>query len=273
MFKIPRWFRDKKTEKALKESENKRKAIFDQALGLICLLKPDGNVLEVNKLALEFSGIEVSSVLGALFWNTPWWSYSEELQAKIKDAIKKCALGEPSRFEVMYYDKCKNWCYMDFFLRPVKDEKDNVVYLVAVGQDITYFKKVEESLRLDSEVIRKINEGVIYILGNINLIMFTNDRFNEMFGYKDGELCGKYAGALFPPMGQETSEQTYERIVEVLNRRKVWKGELHNIRKNGTTFYSLTSIIPINSATHGKVWVGIYDDITNQKKMKTTEAK
>ena len=183
----------------------------------------------------------------------------------MKDAVIKCAVGEPGHLEAMYYDKGMNWCYMDLFLRPAKDEDGKIIYLTAMGHDITYLKKTEEALLLDSEVIRKIGEGIIYILGNVNLIMFTNDRLNEMFGYKSGELCGKYAGSLFPPMHGETSEQTYERVVEVLNRHKAWKGELHNIKKDGSRFYSLTSIIPIKSASHGKMWVGIYTDITERK--------
>ncbi|MDB9509946.1 ATP-binding protein, partial [Kamptonema animale CS-326] len=71
--------RDRKaTEAALKASEQRFRAIFDQAFQLIALVAPDGTLLEVNQTALDFGGITRVGVIGKPFWETPWWTGEKE---------------------------------------------------------------------------------------------------------------------------------------------------------------------------------------------------
>ena len=61
---------------ALRTSEQKFRAIFDQTFQLIGLTTPGGIMLEANQTALAFCGIGESEVLGRPFWETPWWAHS-----------------------------------------------------------------------------------------------------------------------------------------------------------------------------------------------------
>lgn len=134
----------KKVEEALRESERKIRALYDQTFQFIGLMTLDGTLIEANRTALEFSGIKLSDVLNKPFWQTPWWAHSLELQEKLRQAIKKVAKGEFLRFEVTHLDKDGVLRYVDFSLKPVKDESGKVVYMIPEGRDITEYKKAIE---------------------------------------------------------------------------------------------------------------------------------
>jgi PAS domain S-box-containing protein len=148
-------FRDiterKKTEEALRESEIKIRAIFDQTFQFIGLMNIDGVLIEANRTALEFSGIDSSSVLNKPFWQGPWWTHSPELQEKLRQSVEKAARGEFIRFEATHVAKDGMLHYVDFSLKPVKDETGKVIFLIPEGRDITERRKAEEELNIYRE--------------------------------------------------------------------------------------------------------------------------
>ena len=134
----------KKAETALLESERKFRAIFDQTFQFIGLMALDGTVLEVNKTALRFSGLEESDVVGRPFWETQWWAHSTELQEKLRAAVKMAAEGEFVRFETNHPAADGTLHFFDFSLKPVRDEAGNIVLLIPEGRDITERKEMEQ---------------------------------------------------------------------------------------------------------------------------------
>ena len=130
----------KKAEDVLRESERKMHTIFDETFQFIGLMTIDGTLIEANRALLKFSDIEASSVLNKPFWLGPWWSHSPELQEKLRQAVEKAALGEFIRFEATHVAKDGILHYVDFSLKPVKDETGKVIFLIPEGRDITEFK-------------------------------------------------------------------------------------------------------------------------------------
>lgn len=126
--------------------EHKYLALLDQTFEFIGLLTPDGTVLDVNRAAVEFSGVEKSDVVGKLFWETPWWSHSPEVRERLREAVKVAASGEFVRFETTHpaFDGSIHW--IDFSLNPFRNEKGEVVYLVPEGRDVTDLKRAQEAL-------------------------------------------------------------------------------------------------------------------------------
>lgn len=151
----------KKTEEDLRESERKIRALYDQTFQFIGLMTLDGTLIEANKTALEFSGIELSEVLNKPFWQTPWWTHSPQLQKKLRQAINKAAQGEFSRFEATHVSKDGTLHYIDFSLKPVKDENGKVIYMIPEGRDITARKDTEESLRKAYAKLQEIQDQLI----------------------------------------------------------------------------------------------------------------
>ena len=77
----------KQAEVALRASERKFRAIFDQTFQFIGLLTLDGTLIEANRAALRLIGVEEADVIGRAFWETPWWTHSIEEQGKLRTAI------------------------------------------------------------------------------------------------------------------------------------------------------------------------------------------
>ncbi len=103
-------------DEKIRESERKFHAVFDQAYQFVGLLSLDGRVLEANRTALAFGGVEEADVIGRPFWETPWWAHSPELQEKIRLAVQEAAKGELIRFEASYPAADGNFHHVDFSL-------------------------------------------------------------------------------------------------------------------------------------------------------------
>lgn len=147
----------KRVEAALRESEHKFRALFEQTFQFIALLKPDGMLLEINQAPLEFSRTEREAVVGRPLWEFPAWVATVELQKVAKEAITQAAAGHFVRSEVCIPDAQGTWTDFDFSVKPIRDEFGQVVLLIAEGRDITDRKRAEEQLRGSNERISLAN--------------------------------------------------------------------------------------------------------------------
>ncbi len=144
-------------ELALRESQQRFQAIFDQMYQFIGLLAPDGTLLEANQTALAFGGFEREDVVGRLFWETGWWNISAETQAQLKRAIAAASQGEFIRYEVQVQGADQQVITVDFSLRPVFNDQGQVVLLIPEGRDITQRKHIEQELQRTQNFLEQTN--------------------------------------------------------------------------------------------------------------------
>jgi len=129
-----------------KKLSEKIRAVFDQTFQFIGMMTVDGTLIEANKTAMEFSGIRESDCLGKPFWDTPWWTHSAEMQNKLRKAVTEAAEGKTVAFEATHATADGTIHYIDFSIKPFKDENGKVIFLIPEGRDITERKKMEETL-------------------------------------------------------------------------------------------------------------------------------
>ena len=120
-------------------------------------------------------------------------------------------------------------------------------------------------MRLHQEIIEHMAEGVFLIRSSDGLIVYTNPKFEEMFGYDSGELMGKHVSIVNAPT-DKSPEENAERINQRLKKRGNWIGEVYNIKKDGTRFWCRASVSTFNHPEFGEVWIAIHEDITQNKK-------
>jgi PAS domain S-box-containing protein len=132
---------------ALRASEQKFHAIFEQTFQFIGLLSTDGTVLAANHSALQFKGVKEDTVLGKLFWDTPWWTHSPQMQQRVHAAVQEAANGNLVRFEATHTAQDGSVHYIDFSIKPIIDSSGRVLQLIPEGRDITERKQAEEELR------------------------------------------------------------------------------------------------------------------------------
>jgi PAS domain S-box-containing protein len=181
-------------EQELIESEHKIRAVFDQTFQFIGLLSTDGFLLDTNRSAMNSGAPDVTQLLNRPFWEMPWWSHSPELQERIHSAVRSAALGTFVRFEALRIADSGTSLYFDVSIKPVKDEKGTIIFLIAESRDITDLKMTTQALLESENMYRAIfgNTGTAMALIEENtVISLINAEFEKMSGYTKEEVEGR----------------------------------------------------------------------------------
>lgn len=145
-------------------------------------------------------------------------------------------------------------------------DKDGKTFLIrSTVIDITELKQAEENLRLDSEMMRHMADGVALTRLKDGIIVQVNNHFAQMFGYAPEELIGEHISILNAPRLEKTPEETAEEIVTIIQQQGEWHGEIYNLKKDGTPFWCQVNISTFEHHQHGKVQVSARRDITEHK--------
>jgi PAS domain S-box-containing protein len=256
----------KQVEEALRESERRFHAIFDQTFQFIGLMAPDGTLMEANRSALSFAGIEETDVLGKPFWETPWWTHSSELQDRLRDAVSKAAAGEFIRFEATHPAGDGHLHHIDFSLKPVADAVGNVNLLIPEGRDITERKRAETALRENEEKYRTLLENLpqkIFYKNTELAYVSCNANYAEDLGITSEEIVGRTDFEFFPKELAEKYRADDRRVInsgraEEIEERYVHRGEERRVQTVKT---------PIEDDNGDVVGIlGIFWDITERKR-------
>lgn len=239
------------------------------------------------KLATEAANMgvwEYDLVNGTLIWGDSMFaiygvkpekfsaSYEEWRNSLLPEdvAAVDAALG-PALEEGKPFDICFRIRRGDGQVRTIRalaqahfDESGKAVRMVGINEDITERKGVEDLLRFHSETLLNLSEGVLLTRTDDGIIVFANPRFEQMFGYGSGEILGNHVSVVNAP-GESSPEKVATRIMSDLARTGKWRGEVQNIRKDGTTFWCHASVLTFDHPQFGRVWIAVHEDITERK--------
>ena len=127
-------------------------------------------------------------------------------------------------------------------------------------------KQVEEELLIRSQILDHLAEGISFVRLSDLVIIYSNSKFDEMFGYDRDGLIGHRMDVLNAP-GKPSPEEVVEEILKHLKERNEWHGEIHSIRKDGSCFWCQSSVTIFEHPAHGKVSVSTHEDITERKQI------
>ncbi len=91
-------------------------------------------------------------------------------------------------------------------------------------------------------------------------ITFVNDKFEKISGYIGKELIGKSHNIVRHP---NNSPEFFKEMWDTIKSGKIWHGTFPNIRKDGSTYFVTSSIIPIHGL-NGEIveYIGLREDIS-----------
>jgi len=124
--------------------------------------------------------------------------------------------------------------------------------------------EVEEVLSLQRAITANMAEGVCLILARDGTIVYANPTFEKMFGYGPGEISGKHVSVINAPT-EKSPEDIAKDIQRSLKKTGVWRGEVYNVKKEGTPFLCDASISMFEHPVYGRVQVAVHTDITKRK--------
>ncbi|WP_258105002.1 PAS domain S-box protein [Marinoscillum sp. MHG1-6] len=180
-------------EEKLKRSEGKLSAIFNNTFNFMGFLSTEGNVIDMNKTALEFLGLSLEDIIATKFWELPVFLESESIKNRIKESIIAAAQGVFIRYELGLIGKNKKSVTVDFSITPIYDEDGGVIYLLPEGRDITDKVRVEKKIKKlnanlekrvkeRTEEIQKISDELSdqkvfldSVIDNVNAMIFIKD--------------------------------------------------------------------------------------------------
>jgi PAS domain S-box-containing protein len=136
----------KRTEQALHESEKRLRKVIDSMFAFVWVLAPDGTLTEANRAPVEAAGLTREELVGRKFWDCSWWSYDDEVKARLQAAFHRAVRGEVLRYDETIRIANDGRITIDFMLQPVF-EGGRLQLLIPSAVDVTDRTRAEEALR------------------------------------------------------------------------------------------------------------------------------
>jgi two-component system, NtrC family, sensor kinase len=227
-----------------------------------------------NRALEELTGIPAAEMLGT---DQQWRPFYSEARPTLCDLVldgkteeicdhygeydKEPALSGAIRAEGWFPDLNGRGRRLLFDAAPVH-EAGELVAVVQTLHDITAQVRAEKALHLLSRAVEQ-TASTILITTPGGTITYVNQKFCQSTGFEPSEVIGQNSRIL--KSGMQSSE-LYQELWSTISSGNEWHGELHNRRKDGTTYWESAIISPITDArgaiTH---YLAVKEDITERK--------
>lgn len=180
----------KKAEQVLKQSEEKYKALVENATDFIFMIDRNNRVLSINKAGARLFRKKPEEIIGKSIFNL----FPKQIATNYSKNLKKVfQTGKPQLSEPkMVIGKKELW--LSASLSPLRDYKGKIVAAMGVSRDITERKKAEEKIRTEKKkleaYIDSMADGVV-ILDTKGKVINVNKSYTKIFGREKNEVVGK----------------------------------------------------------------------------------
>ncbi|MDF1738200.1 MAG: ABC transporter substrate-binding protein [Verrucomicrobiales bacterium] len=185
---------DQRTE-AMLRGERKLHAILNNSNNVLALLSNDGRLVELNRRAIEFTGVNRSEVLGVDFSDTPLWETSSVASSEISKGIERIQNGGKGiRLETDLTTSEGKVRTLDFSLRPVSRADNSLEFIVAEGIDITEQKAVAFDLETSRSSLSSLVEhtrGLIWSVDREGILISSNTQFRQALWRRTGKTIAE----------------------------------------------------------------------------------
>jgi PAS domain S-box-containing protein len=147
-------------------------------------------------------------------------------------------------------------------VRIVVRGEDEVLVIV---RDITDLKRAEKELELQAIITRSMAEGICLVRAADGAIVYTNPKFDQMFGYDPLELVGRNVAIVNYHDEHTTAGEVAQIIMQTILTKGEATYEVHNLKKDGTPFWCRATASTFEHPEHGTVFVVIQQDVTESK--------
>lgn len=204
-----------------------------------------------------------SGIIGKSDFDLPW--KPEESAAYVADDKSVMSSRQP-KLHIIETQRDANGksLWIDTSKVPLIDAAGAVWGVLGIFDDITERKLAEdELLRLRTAVEQSAN--IIVITDTDGKIQYVNPAFENATGYSASDAIGKRPSIL---SSHEQGPEFYKNLWDTITSGKIWRGEFHNIRKNGSLYWESATISPV-AGPDGTIlnFIAVKEDITARKEL------
>ena len=258
----------KRAEEALRESEEKFRAIFEDSKDGIILVDEDSRKFHTcNKAFCDMVQYTVDEIrqLGVMDVHpeedVPW--IIEEFDRRARSETEK-EIDIP----VKRKDGSVFWAAVKSSPVTISGKK----YVFGNFRDVTERRKAEETLARLGMAVGQAPEAII-MTDREGTILYVNPAFERISGYSGEEAVGKTPRIL---RSGKQDESFYREIWHTLKRGEVWTGHFINRKKDGSLYEEDATISPVRDSSGNIVsFVGVMRDVTQllslEKQVRTAQ--
>ncbi|HTK06503.1 MAG TPA: PAS domain S-box protein [Ktedonobacteraceae bacterium] len=231
--------------------------ITDSLYLCIGLLTPDGILLDINNVPLEYGGIRREEVVGKPFDTFPSWSTSPVAQHQLREAIKNARRGETVRFEARVWPGEAVYLDLEVAIIPYIPTGCDIEYLIYTSTIINVRRQAEE------ELINAIPQFV-WMAHPDGAVYYVNQRWMDYNNVSEEHIQGKnWIHDIHPDDRQQTLTGWHHSLKD---------GSPYEIEyrvrngKTGEYRWFLAQGVPLKNA-QGQIirWLGTLTDIHEKK--------
>jgi PAS domain S-box-containing protein len=218
----------------------------------------------INEALAEINGISVAEHIG----KTPWEVVpdiapkQEQVFQHILTTGEAVLDAEISGETPKLPGVMRTWLASYF---PILSATTQLIGVGIVVLEISDRKRAEQMLELQAVITRNMAEGICLIRASDGIIVYANPKFEQIFGYESGELVGQHVSVVNYEDEHTTAQAAYQAIAAAINQDGEVTYEIHNVKKDGTSFWCRATTSVFGHPEYGNVLVAIQQDITEQK--------
>ncbi|TQD26426.1 PAS domain S-box protein [Methanolobus vulcani] len=234
---------------------------LDVAAVMMLALDCSQNITLINKRGLEILGYEESEVVGKnLLEQFIPVSSRSEMEIHFLNSVNTSGAGS-TYYECPVITKNNEERIVNWYSKPLTDERGKVIGVLFSGQDITIRKKTEEKLRERTYAMEASVDGMA-ILDERGVYSYVNAAHARIFGYDNPEeIIGNKWAILYNPSEIGLFNST---ILPEFKKKGKWQGELVGRKKDGTILFHEVSLTALD-----KGLISVVRDISRRKEVES----
>ncbi|BAY37447.1 two-component sensor histidine kinase [Nostoc sp. NIES-2111] len=253
-----------RAEQELQEKEQFLSSIYNgvsNPIFVIDVVDDDFRIIGLNPAYERITGLLLHEIKG----KTLQQIFPETVAATVKKHYQDCIqAGETITYEEYFYVRQQDTWWITN-LTPLKDENSHVYRIIGSSINITEQKRAQQMLELQAVITRNMAEGLCLVRFNDGVIVYTNPKFDQIFGYDVGELIGQHISIINYEDGNTIATEVHEAIAAAVMQDGEATYEVYNIKKDGIPFWCRATTSVVEHPEHGKVFVAVQQDITEQR--------
>jgi diguanylate cyclase (GGDEF)-like protein/PAS domain S-box-containing protein len=250
---------------ALRRSEARFRAVFQNAGVGVVLSEANGRFVEANPAFCAMVGYAEHELKNLSFHDITHPDdviVNDQLRDEMR-AGKRDSYHMTKRYVAK--DGGQVWGRLTVTgIREPDGDSSDMRFTVAVVEDVTERKRLEDHMRLAAKVFENSGEG-LFVTDEATRIIHVNAAFTEITGYAGEDVIGKTPKVL--ASGRHDAG-FYRHMWDSLDACGKWQGEIWDRRKSGEMFAGWQNIAAVRNA-EGQItnYVAVISDITTRKQV------